>query len=273
MISRVGALLFVLACALSLSAEGGVNWYSSFDKALADAKKDSKPVFIDVYTDWCTWCHKLDQDVYSTPQFAEYMHEYIPVKLNAEDNKEGTRFAEKYGVDGFPMLIVTDSSGTVTNRIGGYMEADALIKDIDGIQQLLLREKSKPDDIQSTFELARQYLSRDMYAGAEVRFEQVIASPKATPAQKEESQFSLALTEYYQRRLQQALDTVEAYQEEYPDQKSGEDAFLLLSQIQIEMNANDKAMATLKEFLRKYPKSENISRAQQVLDLLQKDMN
>jgi TolA-binding protein len=273
MMNRIAAFLLVLACALPLCADGKVNWYSSFDKALADAKKNSKPIFVDVYTDWCTWCHKLDADVYSTPQFAEAMQNYIPVKLNAEDEKEGTRFAEKYQVDGFPMLIVTDSGGAVTNRIGGYMEADALIKDIDQIQGLLLQEKNKPDDIQSTFELAREYLNRDMYTGAEVRFEQVIASPRATPTQKEESQFSLALTEYYQRKLQQALGTVEVYKKNYPNQKSGEDVLLLLSQLQIEMNANDKATATLKEFLRKYPKSENVSRAQQVLDLLQKDMN
>lgn len=270
---KVASFILVFALILPLWAESTVDWYTSFDKALADAKKDSKPIFVDVYAEWCAWCHKLDKDVYSTPQFAKYMQNYIPVKLDAEDEKEGTRFVERYGVDGFPTLIVADSSGAVTNRIGGYMDADTLIKDIDGIQQLLLREQKKPDDLQATFQLAHEYLTRDMYSEAETRFKKVLASPKTTANQKEEAQFSLALSQYYQRNLLSALDSLDSYHKNFKGGASEEDALLLLSQIDIEMNADDKARATLHEFLMKFPKSGNVTRARQVLDLLEKDLN
>lgn len=264
--------VLILILLSSMPAWAQVNWVRSFDQALTLAKKDSKPIFVDVYTDWCTWCHKLDQDVYSTPQFAKYMQNFVAVKLDAEDNKEGSKFAQMYEVEGFPTLIVTDTAGNVTNRIGGYLEAPALIEDIEGIQNLVQHEQTNPEDVLTTFELAREYLMRDMYSAAETRFKKVLAAAKATPAQKEESQFSLALTQYYQKKTQAALESLDAYEANYDNGKSEEDALLLLSQIQIEMDENDQARKTLTQFLKKFPNSGNTTRVHQVLDLLQKDV-
>lgn len=270
---KLATFLLTLTLLSTVYADSTVTWYTSFDRAVADAQKSSKPIFVDVWAEWCVLCHKLDQEVYSTPQFAKYMQDYIPVKLNAEDQKEGTRFVERLGIDGFPTLIVADSRGNVTNRIVGYLDADALIKDIDGIQRLVLNEKKRPGDIETSSQLAHEYLKRDMYADAESRFATVLASPAASQKQKEEAQFSIALAQYYQHRLQQALDSLEAYQKEYRNGASEEDSMLLLSQIEIEMDATTKARETLKQFMQKFPKSENVARAQQVLDLLEKDLN
>lgn len=262
---------FIAAFAFSAQAWcAGVPWVHSFQTALADAKRDSKPIFVDIYADWCTWCAKLDRDVYSTPQFVKYMQNFIPVRLNAEDNKEGTDFANQYNVDGFPTLIVTDSSGAVTNRIGGYMDANALIKDMEGIQSLVKREKDRPDDLQTSFHLAHEYLEREMYAEAEKRFLRVVGSPKGTATEKEASQFSLALAQYYQHKLEPALDSLNQYRTSYPHGSSEEDALLLLSQIYIETDTNAKARDVLQQFLKDFPDSSNADRAREVLDLLDK---
>ena len=252
-------------------AEEKVKWYSSFDQALADARKDSKPIFMDVYTDWCTWCLKLDKDVYSTPQWVQFMQGFIPVRLNAEDNKDGSRVADKYSIDGFPTLLVTDGNGTVTNRIGGYMEADALIQDIDGIQQLISKEAKDPADVETAYRLGQEYLSRDMYPQAEKRFSKVLQSAQISPLLQEQAQFSVAMAQFYQHELSEALASLEKYEATYKDGTSEEDALLLLSQIHIEMDANEKARDDLKLFLQKYPNSGNAGRAQEVLATLEKN--
>src|SRR5262245_18964173 len=104
------AILLTLVAFSPVSSATQLSWRTDFDTALLEAQKTSKPLFIDVYADWCEWCHKLDKDVYSDPAFLKYIANYVSVKIDAEDSKKGTAFAEKYHVDGFPTMLVTDSN-------------------------------------------------------------------------------------------------------------------------------------------------------------------
>ena len=50
-------------------------------------KQDSMPktVMIDMYTDWCGWCKKMDAETFSNPELAAYINaNFYPVKFNAE---------------------------------------------------------------------------------------------------------------------------------------------------------------------------------------------
>ena len=52
-------------------------------------KQDSMPktVMIDMYTDWCGWCKKMDAETFSNPELAAYINaNFYPVKFNAETN-------------------------------------------------------------------------------------------------------------------------------------------------------------------------------------------
>jgi thioredoxin-related protein len=61
-----------------------VKWYS-FEEAFELNKTKPKKIFVDVYTDWCGWCKKMDQTTFSHPYIAEYLNKHFyPVKLNAE---------------------------------------------------------------------------------------------------------------------------------------------------------------------------------------------
>ena len=61
-----------------------VKWYS-FEDAYVANKKKPKKIFVDVFTDWCGWCKKMDAETFTNPVISAYMmkHFYC-VKLNAE---------------------------------------------------------------------------------------------------------------------------------------------------------------------------------------------
>ena len=49
------------------------------------AKKKPKKIMIDVYTDWCGWCKRMDASTFKNPVVASYVNKnYYAVKLNAE---------------------------------------------------------------------------------------------------------------------------------------------------------------------------------------------
>ncbi|MBC6998287.1 DUF255 domain-containing protein [Cytophaga sp. FL35] len=63
-----------------------VEWLS-WDQAaeLASTDENPKKIFVDVYTDWCGWCKKMDKDTFQDPEVAEYMAKnFYMVKLDGE---------------------------------------------------------------------------------------------------------------------------------------------------------------------------------------------
>jgi thioredoxin-related protein len=128
---------FLLALGLlgpaSAGAARGVVW-RSWDRGLAEAKVSGRPVLVDVYTDWCGWCRRMDADVYARPEIRDYLARYfVTVKLDAEGSDpasfEGKAFnsrslASRLGVSGYPVTIFLRSAGDHPVSVPGYVDAE-----------------------------------------------------------------------------------------------------------------------------------------------------
>lgn len=65
-----------------------LKWYT-WEEAVALNKTKPKKIFVDVYTDWCGWCKKMDKATFNDPTVAAYLTEHFyPVKLNAEQKAD-----------------------------------------------------------------------------------------------------------------------------------------------------------------------------------------
>jgi thiol:disulfide interchange protein len=98
-----------------------LTWQHDLKTSLSLAKHAQKLVLIDFYTDWCGWCKRLDRDVYANARIAQFVDsQFVPLKLNAEDNGEGQAFAKKLEIRGYPCTVVLDSNGKVKGMFYGY---------------------------------------------------------------------------------------------------------------------------------------------------------
>ncbi len=105
--------------ALSAPARADIVWESDYNVARAKAIATGKPLFIDVYTDWCGWCKKLDSTVYPDARVQQLARSFVMVRLNAEGN--GAAFARSLRVTGYPTLFFVTARGGQVARIG-YIE-------------------------------------------------------------------------------------------------------------------------------------------------------
>jgi len=78
-------LLFLALVSNSISAQE-VTWLSWDEAAkLTVTDKNPKKIFVDVYTDWCGWCKKMDKDTFQNAEVAAYMEaNFYMVKMDGE---------------------------------------------------------------------------------------------------------------------------------------------------------------------------------------------
>jgi protein disulfide-isomerase len=114
----VAALSFAVPSLAQAADEG---WTTDYKKALADAKASHKMVLLDFTgSDWCEWCIKLREEVFSQPKFKDYASKHLvlvevdfPIKKPQPDalKKQNDELQEKYRVEVMPTIIVLNSDG------------------------------------------------------------------------------------------------------------------------------------------------------------------
>ena len=107
-----------------------LNWQTDLPKAQAQAKAENKLVMMDFTgSDWCGWCIKLNKEVFSQPEFAEYAKKnVVPVEVDFPHKKQlspaqksaNAALAKKYKIEGYPTIIVLNSMGQKIGELG-YM--------------------------------------------------------------------------------------------------------------------------------------------------------
>ncbi len=105
----------------------------SLGDALHRARAENRLVMVDVYTDWCGWCEKLDRETYGDKRVAAALENLISIRVNAE--KGGEAVAEKYSVRGFPTVLFLSGSGEVIEKIEGYVGADEMLKIVTSLRK------------------------------------------------------------------------------------------------------------------------------------------
>ena len=127
----------LMVFAASTAVHGADLKWKPFEEGFAEAKKTKKKIMIDVYTNWCGWCKRLDRDVYGNDKVADYLsQQYVIIKLNAESNSKirfedaaytEAELARAFGVTGYPTIIFFNSDGEPLDKLGGYVAANQFL--------------------------------------------------------------------------------------------------------------------------------------------------
>jgi len=113
---------------------------TDYNDVLKTAQLQHKPIFMDVYTDWCGWCKKLDETTYNDPELIKYFNtNFIPLKVNAE-YKQGPGVKLKYNIHSYPRLLFLDSTGKVLLTISGYRTAPKLLEAAKKVSESYIRK-------------------------------------------------------------------------------------------------------------------------------------
>ena len=132
---------------LSSNAQESVKWLY-FEEAITLNKENPKPILVDVYTDWCGYCKKMDLNTYANKTISDYINKnFYAVKLDGEEKKDiifndHTFKFQKQGrrgyhqlpatlMDGklsYPTTIILSKDEKVLDKIPGYLDKKTMEK-------------------------------------------------------------------------------------------------------------------------------------------------
>jgi thioredoxin:protein disulfide reductase len=73
------------AVSSSVQEQIKAGWYSSMADGLAAAKRENKPVLIDIWATWCKNCLTMDRTTLASEDVKNALSGYVKIKYQAED--------------------------------------------------------------------------------------------------------------------------------------------------------------------------------------------
>ncbi|MBI9067722.1 MAG: DUF255 domain-containing protein [Salinivirgaceae bacterium] len=173
-IRKISILVVLAILTISNLQAQKVKWHT-FSEAIELNKKAPRKIIIDVYTDWCGWCKKMDAGTFNNPVIAKILNEkYYAVKFDAErtddivfqghtfkNSGEGRRpvhdlaAAMLNGKMSYPSIVFMNEQNQLITAVPGYQEPNQIEPLLIYIQQSLYEKNVNYQ------EYAKKYLANE----------------------------------------------------------------------------------------------------------------
>ena len=134
-------LTILLLVSIALSATAQINWLTPEELAVAQEKEPRK-VLVDLYTDWCGWCKRMDQTTFADPTIISYVNEnFYAVKFNGESPEtisfNGKKYSfKKSGKRGYHELAAELTRGNLSYPTTVFLDAELhVLQAVPGYQR------------------------------------------------------------------------------------------------------------------------------------------
>lgn len=272
-------LIAMLAAVVVPQASAGP-WLKSLAAAQKKAKDSNQLIFVDMFADWCGWCHKMEQEVFPSQTFQTATDNKVLLRLNTEDGADGTKLARQFNVASLPTFLLITGDGTLAGVVRGYAPPKEFVQSIKEAEDRYMvfvdnvkKEPTFGKDFRKRLDLAIEFGQRQNYAGSELRLKKLIADPKAPEDIRDEAYFNLAVSQSLGGKRDEALKTIAAFSKVQNKGATFERARFLAGQIYYEQGNLTAAAAELKKFKSTFPKSTLVANVDYLLPQIEAQLH
>ena len=237
---------------------------TSFSEAQQQAQTTGKPMLVDVYAVWCGPCKKLDKMVFSDAEAGDYLNNnFVCLKVDGEKG-EGPGMMEKFGIHGYPTVLVLDAQGNEIDRVVGFGgDKDDFIQTVkdyaagkNTLSSLIKQANENPGDVELNATVARKLLMRSDTEKALAFYQKVVASdPDDQNGFTEDARFQIAAAKL---TLNNDDRDIRAFISGKPSNRYLQSAYSRMIRF-YETNENlEKALATYQELVDEFPQNATL---------------
>lgn len=272
------ALIVAVIVLLAPQTFAGV-WNKSYADAMKKAKSSNQLVFVDLFADWCGWCHRMEQEVFPSEIFQKATDKMVLLRLNTEDGGDGTKFAQKFNVNSLPTFLILAPDDTVAGVMRGYAPAKEFVTEMQNtqaryrdFQKRAATEETFGNDYKKRFDLALEFTEHFAFPQAESRFKKLTADAKAPADIRDRSYYQLAVTQALQNHFGEATTTLNAFSKVETKGEAYERSRLLQAQMYWQQGNIMAAANELRQFKTRFPGSPLKDNADQMLQIVQQQL-
>lgn len=257
------SLLVLVAMLASASAQAG-SFIKSFDEAQKIARSKNQLIFVDLFAEWCGWCHRFEKEIVPTPVFQKATKDMVLLRVDTEDRAEGTALAREFSITRLPTFIVLTSDKRLAAVIQGYAPAPEFVNrletEIGKFEAYEASLQHKPAKAEDQVELVKEMLQRRDFVHAEQWLTPLVGGGKLKEPSRGEAVFLLAMAQSKSSGPAKALATLKPYLATNPKGTSAERAYLLRAEILVEQKNFTGALAEYRAFKKAFPQSAEMQR-------------
>ena len=281
MTSTMKRTLLLAAAALLFTQQAFAGpWLKSLAEAKKKAKASNELIFVDLFADWCGWCHKMEQEVFPSEAFQKVTDDKILLRLNTEDGGEGTKLAQEFGITSLPTFLLLTPQGTIAGTLRGYFPANEFVKALADTEngyktfrKHVAQESAMKSDYATRLDLAREFRAHYELDESTKRFATLTTDNGVPMLIRDTAFYELALTQTMQKKYDDAQKTIRKFGSVQTKGENYEKARLLLGDIYVQQGNYKSALTEFKAFKENFPKSQYIANVDVVLPQLEQRVN
>ncbi|HEY5610861.1 MAG TPA: thioredoxin family protein [Thermoanaerobaculia bacterium] len=268
---RIALIAFILLVSAS-PIFAGETWHRSIAGAQREAKQKNQLIFVDLFADWCGWCHRLEKEVFSSEKFQNATAKMVLLRVDTEDGGEGTRLAREIAIQSLPTSVLLTPDMTVAGMVRGYAPAPQFVQKLEDVENswknFMRRVNDEPryaKDFQKRLDIAREFIGRRGFAQAEARLVKLTGERDLPKELRDGIYYDLAVTQLARKNYDVAMKTVNDYLKIQPTGEPAERSRVLIGEIYLQQGNYAAALAEFKKFKAKYPQSAYVKNVDSVI--------
>ncbi len=124
---KVLSIIFIV----SVLSAGQLQWSGNYEKAIALAKKDAKPVLMMYHASWCPECSYMKEVIFKDPKLSDYMQSHFEL-LAFDISKD--KLPQGYDYKGVPTFYIISPDKKLLKKIEGASSAQEFLKKLESVK-------------------------------------------------------------------------------------------------------------------------------------------
>lgn len=271
-----------LALALVLLGSNGqpsIRWEHRFDEAVKKARAAKKPIMIDFWADWCSWCHRLDQQTYVDPVVVKLSEQFIALKIDTEGGKKNQEIALQYNVATLPTITFITPGGRQILTLKGFQGPGQFPRTMetarDKAVHIMAFEAAldrDPRNAGALFGLGVHLFEQEFYEESRALLARAVSMDGARPVNdRKQARMLIGIIQNYDRKYAEGESVLKDALEIRPVTEYDPKMMFVLARLYVAWNKKDAARGVLHTLVKEHADSSVTPKARELLKSLDRD--